>query len=159
ERRIKLGCVMPGESAPIFGDALRRLTSAATYLYYNAARYWYSTQPTVTKIAEDRAEQLKADPDAVVQELDRRIRLDVRERATFAAVHALPQTPQDIPDEPEARLVVLRVEHPHIKDAESPARAAAATFMETRGSSPRIYRNALVFLAVDRPRFQDLDEA
>jgi len=74
----KLGCVMAGESPAIFGDALRRLSSAATYLYHDAARYWYSTQPTVTKIAEDRAEQLKADPDKMVQELDRRVRSDVR---------------------------------------------------------------------------------
>src|SRR5438132_757959 len=69
DRRIKLGCVMPGESTAVFGDALRRLSSAATYLYHDAARYWYSTQPTVTKIAEDRAEQLKSDPDKMVQEL------------------------------------------------------------------------------------------
>jgi predicted AAA+ superfamily ATPase len=30
DRRIKLGCVTPGESPAIFGDALRRLASAAT---------------------------------------------------------------------------------------------------------------------------------
>jgi predicted AAA+ superfamily ATPase len=159
ERRIKLGCVMPGESVAIFGDALRRLSGAATYLYYDAARYWYSTQPTVTKIAEDRAEQLKADPDAVVQELERRLRADVRDRGDFNAVHALPQSGQDIPDELDARLVVLRIEYPHTKDAESPARAAATAFLETRGTSPRLYRNTLVFLAVDRSHLQDLDEA
>src|SRR5262249_32089917 len=142
----KLGCVMPGESVAIFGDALRRLSDAATYLYYDAARYWYSTQPTVTKIAEDRAEQLKADPDSVVQELERRIRLDVRERGDFNSVHALPQSSQDIPDERDARLVVLRIEYPYTKDAESPARAAATAFLESRGNTPRLYRNMLVFL-------------
>jgi len=65
DRRVKLGCVMPGESSAIFGDALRRLAAAATYLYQDGPRYWYSTQPTVTKLAEDRAEQLKRDPDKV----------------------------------------------------------------------------------------------
>jgi hypothetical protein len=44
---------MPGESAAVFGDALRRLSAAANYLYHDGARYWYSTQPTVTKMAED----------------------------------------------------------------------------------------------------------
>jgi hypothetical protein len=29
----------------------------------NGPRYWYSTQPTVTKLAEARVEQLKRDPD------------------------------------------------------------------------------------------------
>jgi hypothetical protein len=51
---------MPGESPATLGDALRRLSAAATYLYQDAARYCYSTQPTVTKMAEDLAEQYKA---------------------------------------------------------------------------------------------------
>jgi hypothetical protein len=62
----------------VFGDALRRLAAAATYLYQDGPRYWYSTQPTVTKLAEDRAELLKRDPDKVVQELDKRLRADLR---------------------------------------------------------------------------------
>src|SRR6204780_4145122 len=78
DRRVKLGCVMPGESPAIFGDALRRLATAATYLYQDGPRYWYSTQPTVTKLAEDRAEQLKRDLDKAVRELDKRLRADLR---------------------------------------------------------------------------------
>ena len=73
----KLGCVMPGETPAIFGDALRRLAGSATYLYQDGPRYWYSTQPTVTKLAEDRAEQLKREPDKVVQEIDKRLRADL----------------------------------------------------------------------------------
>src|SRR5450755_4911111 len=74
DRRVKLGCVMPGESPAVFGDALRRLAATATYLYQDGPRFWYATQPTVTKLAEDRAEQLKRDPDKVAQELDERLR-------------------------------------------------------------------------------------
>ena len=33
DRRVKLGCVMPGESVAVFGDALRRMAGKATYLY------------------------------------------------------------------------------------------------------------------------------
>ena len=50
--------MLPGESPAVFGDALRRMAAAATYLYQDGPRYWYSTQPTVTKLADDRAEQL-----------------------------------------------------------------------------------------------------
>ena len=92
DRRVKLGCVMPGESPAIFGDALRRLAGAATYLYQDGPRYWYSTQPTVTKLAEDRAEQLKRDPDKVVQELDERLRADLRKTGDFSRIHPLPQS-------------------------------------------------------------------
>ena len=90
DRRVKLGCVMPGESPAVFGDALRRLAAAATYLYQDGPRYWYSTQPTVTKLAEDRAEQLKRDPDKVVQELDKRLRADLRKMGDFHRVHPMP---------------------------------------------------------------------
>ncbi len=90
DRRVKLGCALPGESPAIFGDALRRLAGAATYLYQDGPRYWYSTQPTVTKLAEDRAEQLKRDPDKVVLELDRRLRADLRNTGDFGRIHPLP---------------------------------------------------------------------
>ncbi|MGE3977829.1 MAG: Swt1 family HEPN domain-containing protein, partial [Nitrospira sp.] len=159
DRRIKLGCVMPGETPAIFGDALRRLSERATYLYKDAARYWYSTQPTVTKLAEDRAEQLKADPDAVVQELESRLRADLRKEGDFSRVHALPHSGQDVPDDLDARLVVLRVEYPFSKDSDSPAVAAAKAILESRGAAPRLYRNTLAFLAVDKARLQDLDES
>jgi predicted AAA+ superfamily ATPase len=159
DRRIKLGCVMPGESPAVFGDALRRLATAATYLYQDGARYWYSTQPTVTKLAEDRAEQLKRDPDAVTRELDTRLRLDLRKTGDFKRVHPLPQSGQDVPDDMDARLVVLSIDHPYRKEASCPAMVAAKAIFESRGNTPRLLRNTIVFLAVDQTRLQDLDEA
>ena len=159
DRRIKLGCVMPGESPAVFGDALRRLAGAATFLYQDGPRYWYSTQPTVTKLAEDRAEQLKRDPDKVTQELGARLRADLRNAGEFNRVHPLPQSGQDVPDDRDARLVVLGIDTPYGKERGNPAETAAKAILESRGSAPRIYRNTLVFLAVDKTRLQDLDEA
>jgi hypothetical protein len=62
-----------GEVAAIFGDALRHLSQNATYLYQDGSRYWYSTQPMVSKLAEDCAEQLKSDPNAILEEVRRRM--------------------------------------------------------------------------------------
>jgi hypothetical protein len=159
DRRIKLGCVMPGEAPAIFGDALRRMSAAATYLYQDSVRYWYSTQPTVTKLADDRAEQLKFDPDAVPEEVAKWLRNDLRRTGDFSRVHAVARTSADVPDDKDARLVVFGVEFPHTKDAASAAQAAAQEFLTNRGTAPRLYRNALVFLAPDKARLQDLDEA
>ena len=159
DRRVKLGCVMPGESPAVFGDALRRLAAAATYLYQDGPRYWYSTQPTVTKLAEDRAEQLKRDPDKVVQELDKRLRSDLRKMGEFKRVHPMPGTSADVPDDLDARLVVLGVDHAYIKEPDNAAERAAKAIFETRGTAPRLYRNTLIFLAADKTRLQDLDEA
>ena len=159
DRRVKLGCVLPGESPAIFGDALRRLAGAATYLYQDGPRYWYSTQPTVTKLAEDRAEQLRRDPDQVTAELDGRLRANLRDKGDFSRVHPLPPSGFDVPDQLDAGLVVLRVDHPYSKEPGSPAEIAARAIFESRGNTPRLYRNTLVFLAADRTRLQDLDEA
>ncbi len=41
----------------------------------------------------------------------------------------------------------------------NPAEAAAKAILESRGNSPRLFRNTLVFLAADQVRLQDLDEA
>jgi predicted AAA+ superfamily ATPase len=159
DRRVRLGCVMPGESPAVFGDALRRLASAATYLYQDGGRYWYSTQPTVTKLAEDRAEQLTRNPDKVTQEVDKRVRADLNKKGDFHRVHPLPQSGQDVPDDFDARLVVLGIDYPYGKDAANPAITAAKAILENRGNTPRLFRNTLVFLAVDHTRLQDLDEA
>ena len=159
DRRVKLGCVMPGESPAVFGDALRRLAAAATYLYQDGPRYWYSTQPTVTKLAEDRAEQLKRDSDKVMQDLDRRIRANMRKMGDFSRVHPLPTSSADVPDDLDARLVVIGIDHPCSKEPGNAAETMAKAILETRGSAPRLYRNTLVFLAADKTRLQDLDEA
>lgn len=159
DRRVKLGCVMPGESPAVFGVALRRLAATATYLYQDGPRFWYATQPTVTKLAEDRAEQFKRDPDAVAQELDDRLRADLRRAGDFSRVHPLPRSGADVPDDLDARLVVLPAEHSYTKEPDSAAIVAARAILESRGSTPRLYRNTLVFLAADKVRLRDLDEA
>ena len=159
DRRVKLGCVMPGESPAVFGDALRRLAAAATYLYQDGPRFWYATQPTVTKLAEDRAEQLKRDPDKVAQELDERLRADLRKTGDFSRIHPLPRSGADVPDDLDARLVVLSAEHTYTKEPGNTAETAARAILESRGNTPRVYRNTLVFLAADKVRLQDLNEA
>ena len=159
DRRVKLGCVMPGESPAVFGDALRRLAAVATYLYQDGPRFWYATQPTVTKLAEDRADQMKRDPDRVAQELDERLRADLRKLGDFSRIHPMPRTGADVPDDLDARLVVLPAEHSYTKESGSAAETAARAILESRGNTPRLYRNTLVFLAADRVRLHDLDEA
>jgi hypothetical protein len=54
---------------------------------------------------------------------------------------------------------VLCVEDFCTKEPDNPAGATAKAIFETRGNSPRLYRNTVVFLAADKTRLQDLDEA
>lgn len=156
-RSIKLGCAQPGETVATFGDALRRLTDSAMHLYVDRSRYWYSTQASVTRLAQDRAGQL--DIADVWAELTRRLRSD-RERGYFAAVHAVPQSSSDVPDEDTVRLVILGPEYIHVRRGTiTPAQQEATKILHTRGSAPRLYQNMLVFLAPDQSRLVDLEEA
>src|SRR5262249_3799991 len=137
DRRVKLGCVMPGESPAVFGDALRRLAAAATYLYQDGPRAWYDTQPTVTKLAEDRAEQLKRDPDRLAAELEARLRTDLRKNGDFSRIHPVPRSGADVPDDRDACLVVLPAEQSYGKEGTSTAEMAAKAILESRGTAPR----------------------
>jgi hypothetical protein len=147
--------------APVgIGDALRRLASSATYLFSDGNRYLYSTTPTVAKLAEDRAEQLRHDPDRANKEIEARLHADLdRNRGDFARIHVLPSSNSDVPDDYDARLVVLSPDHPHTRAGASAASAAATEILEKRGNSPRQFRNTLIFLAADEQRLADLDEA
>jgi predicted AAA+ superfamily ATPase len=157
DRQIKLGCVQPGEAVATFGDSLRRLTDRATYLYMDGNRFWYSTQPTVTRLAEDRAYQLHEHD--VLDEIVRRLREEARSRGDFHRVHACLKS-SDIPDEHEARLVILGPEHTYSKgQADCAARKEAQGILDNRGNSPRNYKNTLVFLAGDATRLRELQTA
>ena len=162
DRRIKLGCTLPGESPSVFGDALRHLTQAATYLYQDSARYWYATQPTVAKLAADRADELKRHRDKVLDEIRDRIREELsekRNRGEFVRVHAFPGSSAEVSDERATALVVLGPETEWSKEANSPALRMAQNIFDMRGTTPRIYKNAVVFLAADRARLEELEQA
>lgn len=158
DREIRLGAAQPGESGAVFGDALRTLSDRATHLYVDHGKYWFSTQPSVTRTAQERAHALTAD--AVAIEITNRVRQQVGQRGDFASVHPCPVSSADVRDEPSTRLVILDPDHPHTRGADdSRAIAAAAAILSHRGESPRQYRNALVFAAADRTKLADLDEA
>lgn len=157
ERNVKMGCVQPGESPATFGDALRRLTDKATHLYVDRSRYWFSTQPSVTRLAQDRAAQI--DILDVWMELKRRLWGD-RQRGELTAVHTVPDSSGDVPDDDSVRLVILGPNHPHAsRDETSPGLAESRAVLGQRGSAPRLYQNMLVFLAPDRNRLNDLEQA
>ncbi len=157
EERIKLGCLQPGEAVATFGDALRRLTDRSNYLYMDGQRYWYSTTPTVSSLAKDRA--ARYDEHDVFEEIKERLRREAGERGDFRRVHVCAQS-SDIPDEREARLVILGPEHPHsARNTESAALIEAAAILQSRGNLPRAYKNTLVFLAAEKSQLPYLEDA
>ena len=154
EVRIRLATVQPGEPLAAFNDALRRMSNQLTYLYTDGSRYWYDTRPTVNRMAQDRAQNIHAD--RVYQEAIDRLRAVRFRREDFAAAHIAPQSSGDVADEWRARVVVLSPEYGHKKNGGSLSQAqqVAKEILESRGNSPRLYRNMLVFIAPDATNAQ-----
>ncbi|MCA9833507.1 MAG: DUF499 domain-containing protein [Thermomicrobiales bacterium] len=164
DRTIRLGVVQPGESAAIFGDALRTLADKATYLYSEHGRYWFSTQASVTQQAQERLAQLpEADVDHEITEM---LRKQQSSRGIFDRVHVATNGSSDIADTPETALVILGPLYAHVRGQmgaddgiSSDAIHAARNAVDTRGDARRQYRNALLFLAPDNSKLTDLRKA
>ena len=158
DKNIKLGCAQPGESVGTFGDALRRLADQATFLYQSDRRYWYGTQPSVARLAQDRASQY--DEETIYEEIKKALRAEQDSKGDFSRIHICPDSSEGVADEDTAvRLLILKPQHTHArKDPNSTAIAEARKFLALRGNSPRNYGNTLIFLAADRIRIEDLQK-
>jgi predicted AAA+ superfamily ATPase len=146
---LRLACAEPGDQLAIFGEALRELTERATYLYEEAGRYWFSTQPTLNRLADDRARALADhEVDAAIAQV---LRDDAIHKGGFHRVHAVPDDPITIDEAAALSLVILGPSTPHIGKgaSKSPATdAVTETLMRCRASQRR-FRNTLVFVAAD----------
>lgn len=150
---LRLSCATPGEQVSVFGDALRELSERAGYLYEADGRYWFGSQPTLNKLADNRAADVDADRvDAKIIEL-----LDAdRKGGGWGPVHIAPNPPTDVEEAPKTRLVVLGPTTPWATGGGSPAELVALDAVARRAGGQRKFRNALVFLA---PEGRALDDA
>lgn len=162
--RIRLGIIQPGESVAVFNDALGRLLDRLTHLYSGNRRFWFDLPPNLRRTVEDRASRL--DSAEVEAEIERRVRSVAdsersrrreRELDIFKGIHTCPAGSGDVPDEQEARLVVLSPSKGHKANCkETEALSAASEILEKRGTAARQYRNMLVFVCPDEELVESL---
>ncbi|HJB96184.1 MAG TPA: DUF499 domain-containing protein [Candidatus Mediterraneibacter intestinigallinarum] len=155
--RIRLGVVQPGENISDFNDALNTLHGSLSYLYnnVNGSRYWYDTRPTLRKTAEDRASQVSQE--SVSMEIESRLK-KLRKEQPFAGIHPCPASSLDVPDDQAVRLILLRTVDTYKRTAKScKAMETVNEILNHRGSSPRIYRNMIAFVAPDYDNLNSLE--
>lgn len=161
DKQINLGVVQPGERPAIFGDALRRLTNQAKFMHSDLGRYWYSMAASLNRIATDRAAQIEAAlVDVTIDAELTKYVAGLTDRGHFDAVQVAPSGSAEVPDEAGGvRAVVLGVAHPHNGRDGSDALVEAKEILMQRGSTPRVYRNMLVFIAADARQLDNLKDA
>ncbi|WP_374313572.1 DUF499 domain-containing protein [Dongia sp.] len=161
DKQINLGVVQPGERPAIFGDALRRLTNQAKFMHADLGRYWYSMSASLNRIAADKAAQIEAAlVDVTIDaELGKYVN-GLADRGHFDAVQVAPASSAEVPDEAGGvRAVVLGVKYPHNGRDGSEALVEAKDILMQRGSTPRVYRNMLVFIAAEARQLDHLKDA
>jgi hypothetical protein len=156
---LRLACAEPGNQLAMFGEALGELTEAATYLYKEAGRYWFSTQPTLNRLAEDRAKAYREHEvdDAIAQVL----REDAAGKDRFSRVFAVPDDPIAIDEAQSLSLVILGPAMPHGGKGVTKSAATDAvteTLLRCRASQRR-FRNMLLFVAADEAQLVGAREA
>lgn len=146
---LRLACAEPGDQLAIFGEALRELTEKATYLYEETGRYWFSTQPTLNRLADDRAKALPDhEVDAAIADV---LREEAGSKGGFHRVFPAPDDPVTIDEAQSLSLVILSpaLAHAGKGTAKSPATDAIADALMRCRASQRRLRNTLVFVAPD----------
>src|SRR5271165_6648636 len=130
-----------------------------TYLYEEAGRYWFSTQPTLNRLAEDLAKALAAhEVDAAIVEV---LREDAKAKTGFHRVFAAPDQPIAIDEATALSLVILGPGTPHAGRGTSRSAATEAvsdTLMRCR-SAQRRFRNTLLFVAADETQLATARDA
>lgn len=155
--RIRLGAIQPEENISVFDDVLMKLQNKLTYFYSNPSndRFWFDTRPTLRKTVEERASQIAATD--VEFEIEQRLR-KLKKEQPFSGLHICPGSSLDVMDEQSVRLVVLRPEDTFKSGSECAALQRMNEILNTRGSSPRIYKNMLAFLVPDQKLISSLKE-
>lgn len=156
---LRLACAEPGDQLAIFGEALRELSERATYLYEEAGRYWFSTQATLNRLAEDRARALpQHEVDAAIVDL---LRDDTKAKSGFHRVYGAPDDPIAIDEADAISLVILgpATAHSGRGAGKSPATDVIADCVMRCRNGQRRFRNTLLFIAADEAQLATAAEA
>ena len=140
-KRVNRAVARPGETLVRFSDALHRLAGRATFLHSDNGKYWYTTAPSLNKLAADIGAQL--DKDFVLEAIDKALNSFVMadtSRTNFDAVHCAPSSSSDVPDESTGcRVVVLGVKSSHSSsNQKSSAMSEVKDIVGHRGTTPRV---------------------
>jgi uncharacterized protein len=152
--RVLLGCVQPGQTSAVYGDALNRLADRLHYLNTtgdkaaDATRFWFDTRANLRREMEDRKRRFD-DATDVLGKIEEVVKKVFVNSPLFDGVHAF-TAHADVPDDTALRLVVLPPDKWYAKEATHHATDAVQDYLRSHGAQPRHRANRLIFVAADQ---------
>lgn len=157
-KRITLGVAMPGDVLGNIGSALDGLAEKSSHYYSEDGRYWYDTQPSLNRLAAERAAHLPME--AVHGEVSARLRRVFKGSTDVIAEVVHPESSSDVDEAEHLRLVVVPPAYVHNgKDKESAASRWVHELLQKRGNAPRSNVNTIVAVAADEKQWGPLESA
>lgn len=157
-KSITLGIAMPGDVLGNIGSALEGLQEKSSHYYTDDGRYWYDTQPSLNRLAAERATHLSID--AVRGEVATRLRRVFKGSTDVIAEVVHPESTSDVEEADHLRLVVVPPKYTHNgKDKDSTASKWVHDLLRQRGNAPRSNVNTIVAVAADEKQWGTLESA
>ena len=157
-KSIALGVAMPGDVLGNIGSALDGLQEKSSHYYTEDGRYWYDTQPSLNRLAAERAAQLSSN--SVHGEVEIRLKQTFKGSTDVIAEVLHPESSSDVNEADYLRLIVVPPQYTHNgKDKESSASKWVHDLMRQRGNAPRSNVNTIVAVAADEKQWITLESA
>lgn len=157
-KSITLGVAMPGDVLGNIGSALDGLQEKSSHYYTEDGRFWYDTQPSLNRLASERAAQLSLD--AVHGEVSARLKRVFKGSTDVIADIVHPESSSDVDEADHLRLVVVPPQYTHNgKDKDSSASKWVHDLLRQRGNAPRSNVNTIVAVAADDKQWGPLESA
>lgn len=152
---IRLGTVQPGENISVFNDALARCRhlrlsciATSTETVFGTIRAPRCARLPMTAPSKSRTPK---------RSMNRESPKEAAQDRSLLGIHVCPASSLDVPDDQTLRLVVLTPSANHRgKTADSAALTLASEILSNRGTSPRTYKNMVVFAAADASYYAQL---
>src|SRR5579885_1141356 len=129
---IKRSATTLGNPSSVVAEATEQLKSRMFYIQNIGDKYFFSNQPNLNRILLTKMENVK---DKELTSLEKEI-LKQGIKGDKLKVFIWEENPSNIPDSEEIRLIILRSEN----------KETLESIIKTKGQTPRVYRNTLIFL-------------
>lgn len=128
---IKRSATTTGNPASAIAEALEQLKGRLFFLQHQSGKYYFTNQPNLNRILLTKMENVG---DEEIEDLEKEL---WRKNISGKTLRVFPEEGTDIPDNMDLKLVLFKTRK----------QALMKQLLEMKGSTPRVYRNTLFFLA------------